>query len=84
MVRGGEDHAFHAVLPGRLEEIVSAHDIGVQNCLPGRFGGQPAEMHNPLGARNGAFDGACVRQIRGDERLGSVLAAQGRKAERDR
>src|SRR5262245_26819173 len=48
VVRGGEHHASHALAARRLEQVVAADDVRLQDRLPRPFDRKPAEMHDPL------------------------------------
>src|SRR5262249_53996721 len=55
VVRGSEYHAPHALAARRLEQVVAADDVGLQDRLPRPFDRESAEMHD-------AFD-ACDRRL---------------------
>src|SRR5580692_7680346 len=56
VVRRGEDDAFDFLAPRRLEQIVAADDIGLQNAVPGLLDRLAAEMHDAVDAFDELFD----------------------------
>src|SRR5882724_12427380 len=48
VVGRGEDHALDAGLPRRLEEIVAADDVGLQDRIPWPLYGETAEMDDAV------------------------------------
>src|SRR5262249_30080844 len=44
VVRGREHHALDALAPRRLEQVVAAEDVGLQDIVPGTFDRIAAEM----------------------------------------
>jgi hypothetical protein len=56
MIGGGEDHALDALAPRRLEQIVAADDVGLQDRLPRPFDGVAPEMNDALDAVDRLLD----------------------------
>jgi hypothetical protein len=50
MVRRGEHHALDALLSRRLEQIVAADDVGLQDLVPGALDRIAAEMQDAVDA----------------------------------
>ncbi len=69
VVRRGEHHALDAAQPRRLEQVVAANDVGLQDLLPRALGREAAEMDDPLRAIHGALDLAHDGEVRLDEGL---------------
>ena len=69
MVRRGEDDALDARLACRLEQIVAADDIGVEDRLPRPLDRKAAQMHDPLYALASLLDLGRLGEIGLDELL---------------
>ena len=69
MIAAREDDARHAARARRLEDVVGADDVCVEDGLPGRFARHPAEMHDGIDVSHERGDGAGVGEIGGDELL---------------
>ena len=69
VVGRGEDHALDAGLPRRLEEIVAADDIGLQDRVPRPFDRIAAEMDDAVRALHGRRDLVGLGEVGGDEGL---------------
>ena len=69
MVGRSEDHALHAGLARRLEDVVAADDVGLQDLVPRSLDRMAAEMDDAVGALQ--HRGHLVRpgEIGGDEGL---------------
>src|SRR5690242_19725445 len=50
MVRRGEHHALDALPARRLEQVVTADDVGLQDLIPGAFDRIAAEMQDAVDA----------------------------------
>ncbi|MEY9984904.1 hypothetical protein ABH995_004241 [Bradyrhizobium yuanmingense] len=50
VVRRGEHHALDAFAVRRLEQIVAADDVGLEDLIPGAFDRITAEMENAVDA----------------------------------
>src|SRR5882724_1539825 len=50
VVGRGEDHALRAGLPRRLEEVVAADDVGIQDLIPRALDRMAAEMDDAVRA----------------------------------
>ena len=77
MVGRGEHHALDALLPRRLEQIVAADDVGLQDLVPGAFDRIAAEMQDAVDAFADRLDLREIGQIGRLEFL--VLAEIGRR-----
>ena len=77
MVGGREHDPPDAVAARRLEQIVAADDVGLEDGLPRAFDREPAEMHDAVDADDGALDLGHVGEIGGDKALvrGEIGAA---------
>ena len=77
VVGGGEHHALDALAARRLEQIVAADDVGLQDRLPRPFDREAAEMDDAFDALDGLLDLVELGEVGGDERL--VVAEIGRR-----
>src|SRR6266481_8664045 len=69
VVGRGEDHALDAGLPRRLEEIVAADDVGLQDRIPWSLYGETAEMDDAVRALHDHGDLVRLGEVGGDEGL---------------
>ena len=77
MVRRGEHHALDALLPRRLEQIVAADDVGLQDLVPGAFDRIAAEMQDAVDAFADRLD---LRQVGEIGRLEFLVLRRDRPA----
>jgi hypothetical protein len=69
VVAGREDDALHAVAPRRLEDVVAADDVRLQDAFPGAFHRIAAEMHDRIDALGDAQRVGHFRDVGLDEVL---------------
>ena len=69
VVGRGEDHALHPRLARRLEEIVAADDVGLQDRIPWPLYGETAEMDDAVRALHDHGDLVRLGEVGGDEGL---------------
>src|SRR6202035_1750490 len=78
VVRRGEDNALDFLASRRLEQVVAADDIGLENAVPGLFDRLAAEMDDAVDAVDKLFDLGEIGEIGLDESL--ALCQTGRLA----
>ena len=78
VVRRGEDDALDFLAPRRLEQVVTADDIGVENAVPGLLDRFTAEMDDAVDAVDELFDLGEIGEIGLHE--GLVACHIGRRA----
>ena len=70
-------HALHALAARRLEQIVAADDVGLQDRLPGPFDREAAEMDDAVDALDDLLDLVELGEIGGDEASSAARSAGG-------
>src|SRR5438093_1047321 len=76
MVRRSEYHTLHALFARRLEQVIAADDVGLQDLVPGSFDRIAAEMQDAVDALADRLDLGQIGEIGRLELL--VLAEIGR------
>src|SRR5262249_29334999 len=77
MVRRCEPDALAAGARRRLEQVVAADDVGMQDRLPRSFDREPAEMNDAVDTVDRLLDRREVGEVGGDEVLVGAKVARG-------
>ena len=63
------DYALRAGLPGRLHDVIGAHDVGAQNAFPGPLARDSTHVDHGLDTVDRGAHCVEVREVGGDESL---------------
>ncbi len=82
VVGGGEDDAPHALLAGRLVQVVGALDVGLEDLVERRLEGDSREVDDRVDAADRLAHGVPVGQVRDDRVRLAVDGAHVEQAQR--